>query len=168
VRTLGFLIGGDGNPYGWGVSPLQAPYCLSGNCAVVNELEAITSARLKAVPEQQILNISNQVDTTQVGTTFFPSIPSWINKVRTTYCGNKGMTGLRYWLSAQTASFHTILRTNSRYTSVTAGGVTVRDWLAAAIADPDGVVDRVDEGTLVNDYPGTSPIPCSPGGAFLD
>ncbi len=51
---------------------------------------------------------------------------------------------------------------------MTAGGVTVRDWLAAAIAAPDGVVDRVDEGTLVTDYPGTNPIPCSPGGAFLD
>jgi hypothetical protein len=168
VRSLGALIRTETNPFGWGTLPLQPPYCLASGCAVGNELEAITAVRLKAVPEQQILNISNQVDTTQVSTTFFPSIPSWTNAVRTTYCANKGMTGLRYWFSAQTAPFHTILRTNSRFTTVTAGGVTVRDWLAAAIADPDGVVDRVDEGTLVADYPGTNPIPCSPGGAFLD
>jgi hypothetical protein len=168
VRALGGLIGTEENPYGWGTLALQPPYCLSGECAVVNELQAVTSVRLKAVPDQQILNISNQVDTTQVSTTFFRTVRGWINKVRTTYCANKGKTGLRYWLSAQTASFHTILRTNARFTTVTAGGVTVRDWLADAIADPDGVVDRVDEGTLVTDYPGTNPIPCSPGGAFLD
>ena len=162
VRGLGGLIRTETNPYGWGTLPMSPPYCLGPGCGVGNELEALTSVRLKAVPDQQILNISNQVDTTQVFTTFFPDIPSWTNKVRTTYCANRGMTGLRYWLAAQTASFHTILRTNSRFTTVTAGGVTVRDWLAAAIADPDGVVDRVDEGTLVIDYPGTNPIPCSP------
>ncbi len=57
-----------------------------------------------------------------------------------------------------------------RFNTVTAGGVTVADWLAGAVASPDGVVDEVDEGTLVTDYPGVDPIAClaSPSGAFLD
>lgn len=43
--------------------------------------------------------------------------------------------------------------------------------VADAVVNPDGVTDRVDEGTLVTDYPGVNPIACLPGspsGAFLD
>ena len=59
-------------------------------------------------------------------------------------------------MPAQTASYHTILTTGSRWSTVTADGVTLPDYLAAAIANPKGVVDAVDEGTLVADYPGVS------------
>jgi hypothetical protein len=34
--------------------------------------------------------------------------------------------------------------------------------LADAMADPDAVLDRVDEGTLVADYPGVAPSACPP------
>ena len=57
------------------------------------------------------------------------------------------------------------------YNTQLAGGITVRDWLGDAVVNPDGVTDRVDEGTLVTDYPGVNPIACLPGspsGAFLD
>ena len=70
------------------------------------------------------------------------------------------MTGIRNWFPAQSASFHTLLTTPSRWSTVTADGVTLPTMLAAAIADPDGVVDHVDEGTLVADYPGVNPFPC--------
>jgi hypothetical protein len=40
-------------------------------CAVGPNLQTVNAVRLKAVPEQQILNISNQVDDAQVSTTFF-------------------------------------------------------------------------------------------------
>ena len=122
------------------------------------------------MPEQQILNVSNQADTTQESTTFFPSLPSWIEALRTAYCDVKGEKGLHFWLPAQSTPFHTILTVASRFDTVTADGVTVADWLAGAMTAPDAVVDRVDEGTLVTDYPGVSPIAClgSPSGAFLD
>jgi hypothetical protein len=162
IRTLGVLITGETNPYGWGTLPYQPTYCLSTSCAVVPELQAATAPRLKAVPDQQILNVSNQVDSTQVSTTFFATTADWINALRAAYCTNQGLTGLRFWLPARTPSFHTILRTNSLFTTITAGGVTVRDWLADAMANPNAVVDRVDEGTLVTDYPGTAPISCLP------
>jgi hypothetical protein len=36
----------------------------------------------------------------------------------------------------------------------------LRDWLAAAMSDPDGVVDRVEEGTLANST-SIDPFPCT-------
>ena len=157
VAGLGLIAGSA-----WQTQPLQPPYCHASNCAVGPILEAATAPRLKAVPEQQILNVSNQVDSTQVSTTFFPSTASWISALRASYCDLQGSNGIRYWLPAQTASFHTILTVGSRWGTVTADGVTVRDFLAGAVADPDGVVDHVDEGTLVADYPGVMPIACLP------
>lgn len=160
VGNLGLVVGPDTPPLGWGVRRLQPPYCLAGNCGVGPLLQAKHSLRLKAVPEQQIINISNQVDEGQVGTTFFATTKDWINALRAGYCANQGLNGIRNWLPAQTASFHTLLTTASRWSTVTADGVTLPDYLAAAIADPDGVVDAVDEGTLVADYPGVAAFAC--------
>src|SRR5262249_480532 len=138
-----------------------APYCLAGNCGVILPiLQTATSLRLKAVPEQQILNVSNQVDTVQQTTTLFSSLPSWINTLRIAYCAEQGDKGLHFWLPALSTPFHTILGTTSRFTIVTAGGLTVSTWLADAVANPNVVTDRVDEGTLVTDYPGVTPIAC--------
>ena len=39
----------------------QPPYCLDPTCFIGPVLQAATSPRLKAVPEQQIINVSNQV-----------------------------------------------------------------------------------------------------------
>jgi hypothetical protein len=38
--------------------------------------------------------------------------------------------------------------------------VIMRDWLAGGFTAPDAVSDRVEEGTLVADYPGVMPFPC--------
>lgn len=174
VNVFGNLIveGAPPSIFAWLVKPLLPTYCLSGGCAVGPVLQVATSPRLKAVPEQQILNVSNQVDTTQVSTTFFADVPSWINEVRASYCANQGLNGIHSWLAARTASYHTILRTTPLFTTQTAAGITVRDWLVDAFDDPDGITDRVDEGTLVADYPGVDPFACaisgSPSGAFLD
>ena len=171
VHLFGDLIvnGVPPGPFAWLVKPYLPTYCLDGGCAVGPVLQVATAPRLKAVPEQQILNVSNQVDSTQVATTFFASVVDWINAVRASYCANRGLNGIHYWLAARTAPYHTILRTTPLFTTQTAGGITVRDWLVGAFADPEAVTDRVDEGTLVTDYPGVNPILClgSPGGAFL-
>jgi hypothetical protein len=76
------------------------------------------------LPEQQILNVSNQVDDEQVSTTVFPSTVEWINAPRAAYCANQGLTGIRNWLPAQSTSYHTILEDQSRWSSVTAAAET--------------------------------------------
>ena len=171
VQGLGQLLQQE-TGVGWAVKPYEPPYCQSptGDCAIGPKLQAAHSVRLKAVPEQQIINISNQIDETQVSTTFFPDDASWINALRTAYCANKGKNGIRNWLPAVSEPYHTILTTESRWTTVTALGETLPEYLANAVADPDGVDDHVDEGTLVTDYPGVNPLGCpgSPSGAFLD
>jgi hypothetical protein len=170
VQGLGVIVQGETGSLAWGVKPYQPSYCQATTCAIGPVLQAATSPRLKAVPEQQIINVSNQIDDTQVSTTFFATTQDWINAARTAYCANRGLPGIRNWLPARTAPYHTILTVASRWSSVTAGGETLPDFLAGAIADSDGVTDHVDEGTLVADYPGVNPLGCpgSPSGAFLD
>ena len=170
IALLGSIVQGETGPLGWGVKPYQPPYCQDTTCAIGPVLQAIHSPRLKAVPEQQIINISNQIDETQVSTTLFPSDAAFINSLRGSYCANRGLNGIRNWLPAVSTPYHTILTTASRWSSVTAGGELLPDYLANAVADPDGVPDLVDEGTLVTDFPGVNPLGCpgSPSGAFLD
>lgn len=171
VRSLGLILNAESGPLAWGTVPFQPPYCVGHDCAVVLEGQALTAPRLLAVPEQRILNVSNQVDTTQVNTTFFSSIPAWTNALRAAHCTTRGLPGINFFLPAETQSIHTMLGSTSRFTTLAAGGETIRDWLAASVADPGATTDRVDEGTLVADRPGTLPFPCglaSPSGAFLD
>lgn len=180
VQGLGIVVQGETSPLGWGVKPYQPPYCQTTTCAIGPHLQAVHSPRLKAVPEQQIINVSNQIDEAQVGTTFFPSDVSWINALRTAYCANKGLKGIHNWLPAVSAShtfpnvppapYHTILTTQTRWDDVLALGEDLPGVLTDAFLNPNAVGDYVDEGTLVTDYPGVNPLACpgSPSGAFLD
>jgi len=147
---------------GWHSRPFLPPYCHGGPCAIGPVLQARSSLRLGTVPEQMFLNVSNQVDDTQQVTTLFPSRASWVNELRASYCGNQGLPGVRYFLPARTTSTHTLLRSNTFMTSLTAGGVVMGDWLAGAVSDPLATPDRADEGTLVSAIPGVQPFPCSP------
>ena len=161
IALLGALLSGDTGQFGWAFRALQPPYCIAGNCGVGPILMAATAPRLKAVPEQQMLTLSNQYDATQVSTTFFPSAAAWITALRGAYCDLQGLNGIRFFLPAVTSPIHTMLSTQSRYTGLAAGGLTVRDFLAAAVNDPDGVVDRVDEGAIAATF-GVPPIACLP------
>ena len=138
----------------------MSPYCLDGECGVVPILNAATAPRLEAVPHQQVLNLSNQVDGVQRGTTFFEDMPQWTTAAREAYCDTQGLTGIKYFLSADPNSIHGILTSTDRFENLTAGGVSVRDWLSDAMTNPAGVVDRVDEGTLAKDL-GIQPFACS-------
>jgi hypothetical protein len=146
VAGLGILINGVFT--GWGGLPYQPPYCLNNICSVVPYRQTRTSPRLKATPHQQILNVSNQVDNTQRSTTFFSSSAAWTNAARQAYCDTQGLPGIRYFLPAGATSLHGMLQSNTRFTSISSDGVVLRDWLAAAMSDPDNVVDLVEEGTL--------------------
>jgi hypothetical protein len=160
VAGLGFIMTAEGAS-GWGTAPHQAPYCQSNVCAVGPFLQMISAARLGPVPEQGFLNVSNQVDNTQVSTTLFPNAASWVNALRASYCVNRDLPGVRYFLPARTTSTHTLLRSNTFMTSLAADGEILGAWLAGAMADLPSAADRVDEGTLTTSIPGVSPFPCA-------
>ncbi len=160
VANLGVLLFTDVPPVGWGARNYVAPYCFATNCGVGPILLAATSPRLKAVPEQQFLILSNQVDSTQVGTTFFSSTAAWINEMRESYCATRVLPGVQYYMPAITQSVHVISPREELYTNRPVDSVVMRDWLEGAFSDPDAVTDRVEEGTLVDEYPGVMPFPC--------
>ncbi|MBI3782207.1 MAG: hypothetical protein HY270_02280 [Deltaproteobacteria bacterium] len=152
VATLGTLAQEQ-----WNTLSFQPPYCQASICAVGPHTLAVTSTRLKAVPDQQILTVSNQVDSVQTSTTFFANQTSWTNALRQTYCANQGLNGLRYFLPANPTPIHTMLSTTSLFTGLTSVGVPVNAWLADAIAHPDAVIDRVESGSLAAN-PFTCPV----------
>jgi hypothetical protein len=154
VTGLGILMLGP-----WGGQAHQPPYCLDNLCAIVPRRQQFTAPRLKATPHQQILNVSNQVDNTQRSTTYFASSAAWTNAARHAYCTTQGLTGIRYFLPAQSTSLHGMLQSDSRFTTMASDGVTLRDWLAGAMSDPDSVVDLVEEGTLASN-PSIMPFSC--------
>ncbi len=149
----------DTDPIGWGARRMMPPYCFTDPCVVHANMQAASAPRLGATPYQQFLNLTNQVDDVQRQTTYFTSIVDWTNALRAAYCSNQGLTGVRYFMPAVPTSIHGILLT-SRYSSLSVGGVTVRDWLSAAVDTPAQVTDLVEEGTLVTDMPGVLPFSC--------
>lgn len=159
IATLGNLMLSTTAPLGWGSREYLPPYCFAAGCAVIPTMHAAHSPRLKAVPEQQLINVSNQVDDVQESTTFFPSRVSWINAMRTAYCASQGMNGIFSFLPASNSSIHGILDA-SRFDTLTVDGVVARDFLGAAMASPNSVVDRVEEGTIAATF-GAIAFPCS-------
>ncbi len=146
---------------GWNALPFLPPYCKTAECAeIFGNLEVATSPRLLGTPYQQFLHISNQVDTTQVNTTLWPSTGAFVNAVRSTYCSLKGSPGLHSFLRASTTSIHGQLN-NGNWDTGTIDGTILRDWLGSAMTNPAGVVDRTQEGTLVADVAGVLPFPCA-------
>jgi hypothetical protein len=158
VQAIGILAVSSVPPTGWGALHDLPPYCFAADCAVVPTMHAAHAARLLATPEQQILNVSNQVDTVQQTTTIFPSLVSWIDAVRTSYCANRGVPGVHYFLSANPSAIHGTV-TTGQFSSLTSAGVVLRDWLGAAATNPAAVTDAVSEGTLVATY-GADPFAC--------
>lgn len=155
---------------GWGILPYFAPYCLGPTCAETYiNLDQAQSARLKAVPDQQILVVTNQVDSTQVATTNFPSVPAFVNELRASYCDIKGAQGVHSFLFASNSPIHGMINDTS-WNQALIGGTLLRDWVAGAMSDPDSVIDKIAIGTIEASRPGVLPFPCatgSPSGAFL-
>jgi len=161
IASLGVLLISDAAPLGWGSGPYLPPYCFATDCGLGPKIYETSAPRLKAVPEQQFLVLSNQVDLTQVGTTFFVDLPTWINAMRQSYCDTRGTNGLSYFLPAITANTHVISTRETLFTSQSVDGTVMRDWLELAVTDPGNMFDAVEEGTLVTDYAGTNAFPCT-------
>jgi hypothetical protein len=161
LGNLGIILISNVAPLGWNALAQLPPYCFATNCAVGPVLYAASEPRLKLVPEQQFLVLSNQVDNTQVNTTFFPDGDTWRNAMRQAYCDTAGTSGLHYFLPAITSNTHVISTRENLYTGTAVDGILMRDWLDLAMSDPDSLFDAVEEGTLTSAFPGTNPFPCS-------
>ena len=160
VRALGALLINGAPPLGWGATNFMPSYCTATDCGVGPVLLAATSPRLLAVPEQQMLVLSNQVDETQVETTYFSSTVAWVNAVRASYCATYQLPGVNYFLPAVPENVHVISPRPELYTAHPIDGVIMRDWLASAFTAPATVSDHAEEGTLVDAYPGVVPFAC--------
>ena len=149
----------------WLSLPYLPSYCFDGECAAAQNLLPATAPRLRAVPEQQMLMLSNQNDLVQVTTTFFfedeePDTAGWVNALRQTYCDTKNLNGVQYYLTSETDSVHVVSPREEYYTG-SVDGIEMRDWLDKAITDPDNLQDRVEEGDFVTDIPGVDAFPCA-------
>lgn len=160
VATLGVLLINDTPPLGWGAGNYLPSYCTTTDCGVGPVLLEATAPRLLGVPEQQILVLSNQVDLTQVSTTFFSSLPLWVNALRSSYCDTHELPGVNYYLPAISDNVHVISPRELLYTARPVDGVIMRDWMASVFTDPESVTDQIEEGTLVGDIEGVLPFPC--------
>lgn len=145
----------------WNVTPFLAPYCFSADCILGEVMFPAHSERLGATPMQQLLNISPQWDDTQTSTTYFADETTWTNAARQTYCDLQGTPNVHYFMPANLSPQHTYLRVENLFQTQTAGGVTLKDWLADAIANPAAVVDAVEEGSLTTVQPGVNPFTCT-------
>jgi len=155
VRTLG-----DIKIPQWQVTEYLPPYCFTGECAVGPELYKAISPRLKQVPEQQMLILSNQKDQTQQRDAFFTDEAQWINAMRQAYCETKDLNGIQWYLTSDSVnSVHVVSVRDEFYYGEVAGERMV-DWLSRAVNDPDSISDFAEEGNFVNDIPGSLPFPC--------
>ncbi len=167
VKLLGYLKIPFNN--GWGMQPNLPPYCFVGDCAVGPVLYNAISPRLKQVPEQQMLILSNPRDDTQRGDAFFAGMgqtdeywaAKWINTMRQDYCDTKDLKGINYYYtSVSTESLHVVTLRPELWTGAVDGEV-MRDWFVRAVTEPDTIQSRVEEANFVQDIPGVEPYPCA-------
>jgi hypothetical protein len=144
----------------WNAMPYLPPYCFQGRCAVGPINFTAISPRLKQVPEQQYLIFSNQRDQTQQHDAFFDSEALFINTMRQGYCETKDLRGIQWYLTSESERSQHVVTLFPSFWSGEVDGIAMRDWVSEAIRDPDGVVDRAEEGDFTTAVPGVEPFPC--------
>ena len=185
-RTAAFPDGGgaldNARPFGvklvgftqmpqWNATPNMPPYCFSGDCAVGPVMYEASAPRLKQVPEQQYLILSNQRDQIQQGDAYFVEPLflfewDWMNAIRSAYCTTKDLNGIQWYLTSAPDATHVVsIRDEFFYGEV--AGETMVDWMWRAVSEPDSIEDRADEGNYVTDIPGTNAFNCQLPGVFL-
>jgi hypothetical protein len=144
----------------WSIQPYIPPYCITGECIIGPINYQIMSPRLKRVPEQQYLILSNQKDNTQQGDAFFTDEAQWIDAMRSAYCETKDLPGIQWYLTSDSVnSVHVVSLRDEFYYGEVAGERMV-DWLWRAVTSPDSISDWAEEGDFTTDIPGSSPFPC--------
>lgn len=145
----------------WGALQYLPPYCFDGDCSVGPDIYRASSPRLKQVPEQQYLILSNQKDNTQQGDAFFDDEAQWIDAMRSAYCETKDLPGIQWYLTSESkTSIHVISPRDEFFYGEVAGERMV-DWFWRAVTDPDSVSDWAEEGDFTTDIPGSHPFPCT-------
>lgn len=169
LQNLSQFVLDGADPYYWAAKANQPPYCFGPTCAVGPELLKAHSPRLKAVPEQQYMIISNQNDEDgQMATSFFDRNATfdqgrvnWINEARKSYCETRELQGIRYFFMPFAESLHSTTLSDYYLSQVPVAGQTMRDWMADGFSNPDAVANRTEEGDLVSSIPGVDPFPCT-------
>ncbi|KPK16775.1 MAG: hypothetical protein AMJ62_03985 [Myxococcales bacterium SG8_38] len=155
VRGLGVL-----KVPAWGAMPNLPPYCFAGDCALGPVLYEAISPRLKQVPEQQFLILSNQKDNTQQRDSFFDDEATFINTMRQSYCDTKDLNGINYYYtSVSSESVHVVSIRPELWVGEVDGEV-MRDWFWRAVTEPDTLQSRVEEGDFVEVIEGVESFPC--------
>jgi hypothetical protein len=144
----------------WGVLHNLPPYCFAGECSVGSVIYNAIAPRLKQVPEQQFLVLSNQKDNTQERDAFFEDEAFFINTMRQEYCGHKDLNGINFYLTGVSdRSVHVVSLRPELWAGAVAGEV-MRDWFRRAVTAPDTIESRAQEGNFVEVIPGVEPFPC--------
>lgn len=144
----------------WGALPNLPPYCFAGECAVGPVLLEALSPRLKQVPQQHMLLLSNPKDNTQQGDAYFDDEAVWINTMRQSYCDTHELPGVSYYFtSVSDTSIHVVSIQPDLWAGEVDGEV-MRDFFVRAVEDPDTMMDRVEEADFVDAIPGVEPYPC--------
>jgi hypothetical protein len=144
----------------WNARAMAPPYALPDGLVTGPDLFRAHSARLDVSKGQLLLNVSNQVDDAQVVFGNFTTQKAFVTAARSTYCQTHDDDGLRFFLPATLSSTSAFLNTNSLATA-TSTGMTLANWLSAAVASPATLQDRVEEGALGSQL-GVPLITCLP------
>lgn len=144
----------------WGVLPHLPPYCFVGDCAVGEVIFEAIAPRLKQVPEQQLLLLTNPLDRTQQNDAFFEDEPSFINTLRRTYCDTRHLNGIRYYITSVSDESVHVVTPRPNLWEGEVDGETMRDWFVRAVTQPDTLENRVEEADFVDAIPGVEPYPC--------
>jgi len=145
----------------WGALKNLPPYCFAGNCAVGPVIYEAIAPRLKQVPEQQFLVLSNQKDNTQQRDAFFDDEAIFINTMRRSYCETKGLNGIHYYLTGVSDRSVHVVSLRPELWAGAVGGEVMRDWFWRAVTAPDTLESRAGEGNFVEVIPGVEPFPCA-------
>ncbi|MAA78443.1 MAG: hypothetical protein CL916_04225 [Deltaproteobacteria bacterium] len=144
----------------WGTKPHLPSYCFRGECAVGPILYNALAPRLKMVPEQQMLIVTNPKDYTQQGDAYFSDEVHWINTLRQSYCDTKDLNGIHYYLTSNSEESIHVVSIREEYWMGEVAGISMRDWFSGALYEPDLVEDKAEEANFVTDIPGVNPFPC--------
>lgn len=145
----------------WGTLPHLPPYCFRGDCAVGPVLYEALSPRLKQVPEQQMLILSNPKDSIQQGDAFFDDEALFINTMRESYCATKDLPGINYYFTSVSDESVHVVSLRPELWKDAVDGEAMRDWFLRATEHPETIQSRVEEADFVDAVPGVKPYPCT-------
>lgn len=147
----------------WGALKNLPPYCFAGDCAVGPVIYQAIAPRLRQVPEQQFLILSNQKDNTQQRDAFFDDEAFFINTMRQSYCATKDLNGIHYYLTGVSDRSVHVVTLRPELWAGEVDGEVMRDWFWRAVTEPDTLESRAGEGNFVAVIPGVEPFPCAVG-----